>query len=136
MRKIVLIITLMSVQSLWARPNTIDFPCSDVQDMLKDNGTLILSHGNPYLYSKFVSKQSLCEISQKPRRAFAISQDKFKCQLGYVCGAKDDFDTYIAPHTIHICKEGAVTVTVEHDSSNDQDRTVVKICKSGKWIKR
>lgn len=130
------ILNLFFVFNIHARLNSVDYKCDEVQELLKDNGTLILSHGNPHLYSKFVAFESKCSISEKPRKAYAISLDKAKCQLGFVCGAKEDLGTYIAPHLIRTCKDGKTTISYETDLSSDRTIAVVKICKNGKWIKK
>ncbi|PIP94401.1 MAG: hypothetical protein COW78_10430 [Bdellovibrio sp. CG22_combo_CG10-13_8_21_14_all_39_27] len=130
----ILAFLFLGINSAEARLNTRDMECQEAQDILKSNGTLILSHGNPLLYSKFVANQNACAIDQKARTAFTISLDKTKCKMGYVCGSKEDSSWYIAPSQIHICKEGKTQVMTEYDSSNDRSRQIIKVCREGKWI--
>ncbi len=119
--------------TLWARPNTVDFTCSEVRQMVRDNGTFILSHGDDSLFSRFVSGNQHCQGGDHAVNAYAITLDENKCRVGYVCKDRDYNGNFIAPSRIKVCREGSRQVFQIHDGVNDRTVSEVRTCTNGRW---
>ena len=126
-------LTLLS-STVFARPNTVDFTCSEVREMVRDNGTFILSHGDDSLYSRFVSNSIQCNGGDVSVRAYAPTLDENRCNVGYVCQDRDmAHGTYIAPTRIKVCREGSRQAFSVQDPTLDRTTTEVRTCTNGRW---
>lgn len=134
MKMIALTAFALFSSTLWARPNTVDFTCSEVKEMVKDNGTFILSHGDQSLYSRFVKNSMYCDSGERSITAYALTLDEQRCNVGYVCADKDSGNgTYIAPSKITVCREGTRQAFTIEDTVNDRRITEVRTCTNGRW---
>lgn len=130
-----LIISAFALMSsnLWARPNTVDFTCSEVRQMVRDNGTFILSHGDDSLFSRFVSGNRHCNSGDHAVTAYALTLDENKCRVGYVCRDHDYGGTFIAPNRIKVCREGSRQVFQVRDNFSDRTISEIRTCTNGRW---
>lgn len=134
MKMIALTALALFSSTLWARPNTVDFTCTEVKEMVKDNGTFILSHGDQALYSRFVKNSMYCDSGERSISAYALTLDEKKCNVGFVCADRDSGSaTFIAPSKITVCREGTRQAFTVRDSINDHNRTEVRTCENGRW---
>lgn len=133
MKTLILGTLALASSVLWARPNTVDFTCSEVRQMVKDTGTFILSHGDDALYSRFVSGNQHCQGGEHAVTAYALTLDETKCRVGYVCRDRDHHGSFIAPSRIKVCREGSRQAFTVNDSANDRSYTEVRTCTNGRW---
>ncbi|MEP0944171.1 MAG: hypothetical protein ABJH63_03100 [Rhizobiaceae bacterium] len=65
-----------------ARLSTADFTCSDVKDLVFQQGAIVLNTKNNSVFKRFVADQSFCLRDQRVQRINVPSKSE-KCRLRY-----------------------------------------------------
>ena len=61
-----------------------DYTCSELQQLLIDQGRLYITSGSHGWGNTYVSRIDMCG-QHEPRVAYSISKDKSLCLTGYMC---------------------------------------------------
>lgn len=133
MKKMILVASLLLSASVFARTNTADLTCAEAQDLVKEAGAIVLSHGDQNLYTRFVKNSLYCN-NGKAASTFAVTLDKDSCKVGYSCVDKDDASFVTVPSEIKKCKEGSRQIFVVGTTSDDRNITEVRTCTNGRWF--
>ncbi len=136
---IVLAIALCSSAAFAARPNTANMTCRDATGLVAEQGAIVLSHGNPSLYARFVAGSNFCGSGEKTASAYVKTLDNSSCKVGYVCvDGRDGGNSVKFPSEYGVCKEGSFGSARKSDyypgNYGDREPSITVVCQAGKWV--
>ncbi len=67
-----------------ARPDTRSMTCAQAQNLVKNQGSAVLTTGQR-TFSLFVTRQSSCDYRERLQRQFAPTADNPRCPVAYQC---------------------------------------------------
>ncbi|MCB1456731.1 MAG: hypothetical protein KDJ48_01215 [Nitratireductor sp.] len=75
---------VLSAGSGFARPDTRNYACAEVQAAVRQARAILMTTG-PHTYDRIVSGQGQCGPTQRAFRRYAPTLDNPKCFVGYYC---------------------------------------------------
>ena len=85
MRKLAIWILLLTIaDAAYARPDIRTKTCAQAKALVQQSGSVVVTTGK-HTYDRFVAGQAYCERPFVTRRAWIVTKDTKKCQIGFRC---------------------------------------------------
>ncbi len=85
MRKLPIWILLLTIaDAAYARPDVRTMTCEQAKALVRQSGSVVMTTGK-YTYERYVAGQANCERPYVIRRAWIVTKDTKKCQIGFRC---------------------------------------------------
>ena len=84
---------ILSTAAVEARQSTTNMTCSQAQQLVRSQGSILLSTGR-HTFDRYVSGWTFCPTGDYIKRAYVQTKDSRYCRIGYTCTMDSPLDIW------------------------------------------